>query len=168
MSELLVRLARRIQDEFGEIGHAVERAELAWGRAQETGDDLYLDSVALNLHAFYDGLEGLLEAISTTVDSARPDGMDWHRALLQQMATEAPGLRPAVLSEATRERLDEYRAFRHVVRHIYPSRFDAGQMRPLVEGVRVASQSVQRELLAFAEFLCGYVDGADEDRADPP
>jgi len=167
MSEPLVRLAQRIQDEFDEIGHAVKRAELAWDRAQETGDDLYLDSVALNLHAFYDGLEGLLEAISTTVDAARPDGVGWHRALLQQMATETPGLRPAVLSEATRERLDEYRAFRHVVRHLYPSRFDPDRIRPLVEGVREASQLVQRELLAFADFLCGYANG-DEDCSEQP
>ena len=153
MTEPIGRLAQRIRDEFDELDRVVKRAQRAWERAQRSGDDLYMDSAALNLHAFYDGLEGLFEAISSTIDGSRPSSPDWHRALLDQMSAEVPGLRPAVLSEATREALDEYRGFRHVVRHRYPFQFETDRIRPLAEGVEHVLRQARTELLAFAAFL---------------
>jgi len=164
----IARLARRILSELNEIGRVVRRAKQAWDRAGRTGDDLYLDSTALNLHAFYDGLEGLLEAISSTIDGARPSSPDWHRALLNQMATEAPRLRPAVISETTRTALDDYRSFRHVVRHVYPFQFEIDRIRPLIEGVDRVFQQARSELSAFAAFLQQRAhDGNGLEGADP-
>lgn len=164
MSQPIARLAQRIRDELDEIARVVQRAQQAWDRAQSSGDDLYLDSVALNLHAFYDGVEGLFEAISSTVDAARPTSADWHRALLNQMATEASGLRPAVVSDATRLGLDEYRSFRHVVRHLYPFRFEVDRIRPLVERVEQVFHELRAELLAFAAFLHDRADHSEGER----
>jgi len=48
-----------------------------------------------------------------------PAGEHWHQLLLEQMASEIGGVRPAVISDATRQALDEYRGFRHVVRNVY-------------------------------------------------
>ncbi len=81
-------------------------------------EDLYLDAVALNLHNFYTGLERVLYHIAATLDEAVPESRDWHQELLKQMAEERPQIRPAVISEETRELLDEYLRFRHVVRNI--------------------------------------------------
>jgi hypothetical protein len=46
------------------------------------------------------------------------------------MTTEILPLRPAVISDETREALDEYRGFRHVVHNVYTFKFD-----PLKVGV---------------------------------
>ena len=79
MKEQLLRLARRIQDEFGELVQVVDRVKKGWQQAQRSADDLYLDSVALNLHGFYAGLERLFELIAATVDGSVPQGANWHQ-----------------------------------------------------------------------------------------
>ena len=119
MSNQLHRLAARIRDELAEIEQVQWRIEAGWQRVQRSGDDYYLDGVALNLHGFYSGLERIFELIATRVDDTKPTGENWHQALLVQMTTEIPGVRPAVISESSHSQLDEYRGFRHVVRNVY-------------------------------------------------
>ena len=112
MSEQLLRLSKRIQDEFIELEGVVKRVQDGWQRAQRSSDDLYLDSVALNLHGFYAGLERLFELIASNIDGQMPQGANWHQLLLKQMAIEVNSFRPAVLSEGSRDLLDQYRGFR--------------------------------------------------------
>lgn len=153
MSERLLRLVERIRDELPDLDLLVERAQEGWRRAQRSGDDFYLDSVALNLHGFYAGLERLFELIATVVDGTMSRGANWHQVLLQQMATEVPYVRPAVISEETRDALDEYRGFRHIVRHVYTFKFDPAKVQRLVEEASAVFAQVRAELLAFADFL---------------
>lgn len=153
MSERLLGLAERIRSELAELERLVERTQEGWLRAHQSGDDLYLDSVAMNLHGFYAGLERLFELIATAIDGAMPRGANWHQVLLHHMATEAPSMRPAVISEGTRDALDEYRGFRHIVRHVYTFKFDPVKVQPLVEHMLPVFMQVRSELLAFTEFL---------------
>ena len=153
MSERLLRLAERIRDELADLDRLVGRAQEGWRRAQRSGDDFYLDGVALNLHSFYAGLERLFELIATTVDGTMPQGGNWHQMLLQQMAAEIPRVRPAVISEGTRDALDDYRGFRHVVRHVYTFKFHPSKVERLVRGAPAVFAQVREELLAFAHFL---------------
>lgn len=122
-------------------------------RAQRSSDDFYLDSVALNLHGFYAGLERLFELIATVIDGTLPRNANWHQVLLQQMAAEVPHVRPAVISEGTRDALDEYRGFRHIVRHVYTFKFDPIKVQRLVKEAPAVFVQARAELLAFADFL---------------
>ena len=153
MSDRLLRLADRIRSECQDLDRVVERAQEGWRRAERSTDQLYLDSVALNLHGFYAGLERMFELIATTVDGQMPTGEHWHQQLLEQMASEISGVRPAVISNATHQVLDEYRGFRHIVRNVYTFRFDPAKMQRLVENAPAAWAQVQAELLAFASFV---------------
>jgi hypothetical protein len=47
------------------------------------------------------------------------------------MTKEVPGIRPAVVSMTTCQRLDEYRGFRHVVRNVYTYQFDPVKVEKL-------------------------------------
>ena len=67
MSERLARLAERIRQDMAELEHVVERTRGGWQRTLESGDDYYLDSVALNLHGFYSGLERIFELIASVL-----------------------------------------------------------------------------------------------------
>jgi hypothetical protein len=136
-----------------DLDRVVSRVGEGWRRAQRSADDYYLDGVALNLHGFYAGLERIFELIATTVDGVKPKGENWHQVLLQQMAREMPPVRPAVISEATCKRLDEYRGFRHVVRNVYTFKFDPAKVGKLVDGLPQLFSQARVELLAFAEFL---------------
>jgi len=74
LNEQLCKLAQRIRNELSELELLVKRAQEAWQRIQQFSDELYLDSVALNLHSFYNGLERLFELIAAVVDRQLPQG----------------------------------------------------------------------------------------------
>lgn len=161
MNDSLLALARRIRDEMSALERLIQRGQEAWRRAQQSADDFYLDSVALNLHGFYAGVERLFNLIAGVVDATRPGGSDWHRVVLQQMAAEVPGVRPAVISSITRSALDEYRGFRHLVRNVYTFQLDPAKVGQLALRAPDLLGRVSRELLAFADFLeqRGQADG---------
>lgn len=76
-------------------------------------------SLADGVSAIYTGLESVLEAIGNEIDEYTPRGDASHAELVDGMAVAVEGVRPALLSEATRELMHEARKFRHVVRHKY-------------------------------------------------
>jgi HepT-like protein len=146
-------LAKRLRDEIIELERLNARVIQAWERAQRTGDDYYLDSVALNLHGFYSGLERIFLLIAEGLDNSVPQGDNWHQALLLQMAQDTLPIRPAVISQATLKNLGEYRGFRHVVRNVYTFRLDPAKLEHLVHQLPQVFSQVKAEVLAFASFL---------------
>ncbi len=115
--------------------------------------DVYLESVALNLHGFYSGLERLFELIARHVDRALPAGEGWHHDLLQEMTKEIAERRPAVISPESASILDEFRRFRHLVRNVYTFNLVPQKMEPLIAALPRLWKQVQVELSAFADFL---------------
>ena len=95
----------------------------------------------------------LRELAQVAERTVKPSGPHWHQELLRQMAAEIPGVRPPVLSLETRDRLDRYRGFRHVVRNVYTFNLDAEQIEVLVRQLSPTMEQTSQELLAFAGFL---------------
>lgn len=153
MSNRLLKLSQRIRAEVIDLESVIDRIIEGWQRSKKSGDDYYLDSVALNLHGFYSGLERIFELIASSVDSSKPNDKEWHKTLLYQMAQEVPEVRPAVISEKSRTRLDEYRGFRHVVRNVYTFRFDPEKVEKLANKAQGLFADISPELVAFADFL---------------
>lgn len=155
MNKLYGELVERIRGEAPDLDRLVQRSLLAWTRAQKLPNEqeIYLDSVALNLHGFYSGLERLFELIARHVDQHLPKGEMWHRDLLQKMAKEIPNVRPAVISREEASSLDELRRFRHLVRNVYTFNLVPDKMRTLISDLPGLWSQVQDELLAFADFL---------------
>lgn len=153
MNTPLYGLTERIRQGLVELDQVVARLIEAWQRARRSGDDFYLDSVALNLHGFYSGIERIFECLAKTLDGSLPKGENWHQALLVKMSQEVKGIRPAVISQQVSKRLDEYRGFRHVVRNVYTFHFDVAKLEKLVIGAEDIFAQVRAELLAFADFL---------------
>ena len=146
-------LAGKILSELEELTVVIGRIEQGMQSAETKGDDLYLDSVALNLHGFYSGVERIFERIAAAIDGAVPEEANWHQELLKQMSIEVPGVRPAVISSELKEKLEEYRGFRHVVRNVYTYQLNPKKLKPLVRSLRKAMKELQRELVAFVKFI---------------
>ncbi len=81
-------LADRILSELSELSALTDRVRRAWETVVSRNDDFYLDSVALNLHGFYSGLERIFERIASSIDGNVPDGANRHQELLDQMSRE--------------------------------------------------------------------------------
>lgn len=153
MNPQAVILAARIDTELSELKLVVERTLQAWDKAAKQDDDFYLDSVALNLHAFYSGLERIFEKLASTIDGAVPSAANWHQELLTQMQTEIPTVRPAIISSQLKEALDEYRGFRHLVRNVYTYHLKPEKLKLLVNNLENTFGLASEELTVFGDFL---------------
>ena len=67
MSKAGSELAERILAELSELTPLPDRVLRAWQTVVNKNDEFYLDSVALNLHGFYSGLERIFERIASSV-----------------------------------------------------------------------------------------------------
>lgn len=146
-------VAGRIRQELDDVREVADRAAAAWERYEATGDEHYLDSVALNLHDVYVGFERLFEDIARRVDQSVPDGPHWHQELLDQMSSTIADTRPTVLTPETRRQLERYQGFRHVVRNVYAAEFDPDQIEPLVRRLPAVCDATVSDLAAFADAL---------------
>lgn len=134
MNDIYEEIVDRIRGQAPDLERLVQRVMMAWSHGMSSRDDqeISLDSVALNLHGFYSGLERLFALISRHVDQSVPAGETWHRELLEQMCQEIPDVRPAVISSKSMSSLDELRRFRHLVRNVYTFNLLPGKMESLV------------------------------------
>jgi hypothetical protein len=116
------------------------------------GDDLraYANRMAL-MHAMqsgYTSIEAGLDRILQLLGEERPQGADWHKALLRRVASPLAEARPAVLSEELYRKLDDLRRFRHVASPTYDT-FEPGQARPAVDAARYVVANLMTEVDAF-------------------
>lgn len=154
MNEKARVIAALIRRELQDLNPLIEKAQRGLRAARSSSDqDLYLDSVALNLHDFYTGIERILLHIAGTIDNVVPTGAQWHQELLQQMHIDVPGLRTSVLSDQAFECLKEYLAFRHVVRNVYTFKFDPERIAILVAKLPSCHDQLRKELDGFAARL---------------
>lgn len=153
MLNKFLTLSSRIKQKLSNIQNSVQRARKAWNLVNKEEDSLYLDSVALNLHDFYSGLERIFESIAENIDEVKPEGSYWHQDILRQMTIEIPTVRPAVISQDLEERLDEYRAFCHIVRNVYAYNFKIERIKTLIDNIEGVFDELNKELSAFCGFL---------------
>jgi len=69
------------------------------------------------------------------------------------MAAAISNVRPAVLHAETRDHLDRYRGFRHIVRNVYTFNLDPTQIEVLVQRLPNTVKEITQDLEAFAHFL---------------
>jgi len=162
MKSEVIALAARIRRVVFDVEQVVRRAESLMQKAEQTGDDGYLDGVALNLHGFYSGVERLFEDIARTLEKALPAGAGWHQDLLLQMSAEVPLIRPPVIRQETRNCLDEYRGFRHVVRNVYTFQLRPPRLEQLAQQLGECFDSLKDDIDEFSKFLEVLADASDD------
>jgi hypothetical protein len=147
-------MAERIRGEVQDLERVIQRALVSWSRAKEKPvESAYIDSVALNLHGFYSGLERLFELVAKHLDQEVPAGEAWHRDLLQRMVMDIEEVRPAVIDSDIALELDEFRRFRHLVRNVYSLNLIPERMSRPMTLLPGLWKTLRSELLAFADFL---------------
>ncbi len=158
MNKPYFTLISRIENELDELDKVVEKINSGWERIENTYDELILDSIALNLHDYYAGLERIFELIATEIDDNIPQGESWHQDLLNQMKISIKKVRPQVISKEIANKLDEYRGFRHIVRNVYTFNLSKERIKPLVKNLSSLKEEIRKDIEEFIDFL--------EDRAN--
>jgi hypothetical protein len=103
------------------------------------------DYVALGytLSNLYGVMEGYFLRVAKAFEN-RIEPSRWHRDLLDRMAIDVSGIRPAVLRGEEKLAIDELCAFRHVFRHIYQGQLD-------VEKLSLVDRRAPAALAAFRD-----------------
>lgn len=146
-------LIGQIQQELAELDEITQQTSRLLQKVLHTGDEDYLSSLTLNLHSFYTATERIFREIVQRIDGQLPEGADWHRRLLRQISAEIPNVRPPVITIKTRDCLDEYCAFRHVVRNIYTFNLRLERIQPLTANLPDCYQRLKQDCEAFCQTL---------------
>lgn len=160
---LFARLDRQLELVRRELGNVSEadrrfRALRKLTAPGRKGGGLYHEwshcaSLADGVAAIYTGLESVLEAIGNEIDEYVPRGDGSHAELLDGMAIAIRGVRPAVLSEATRRLMHEARKFRHVVRHKYALELRRADVTKNLALARKLVPAYRRDYRRFAALM---------------
>ncbi len=142
-----------IDKDLIEIEKLIQRIKNGWEKYKNENDELYLDSVALNLHSFYSGLEKIFLLIGREIDENIPQSDAWHQELLEQMTLNIEEVRPAVISDKSKNSLDDYRGFRHVVRNVYAYHYDPEKISLLIKNLDKAYLSLKKDIKRFLTMI---------------
>ena len=145
------RLAAEIEHELQ--GLDALREELA--AAPRNDDTFTLRARGSMLHDFYSGIERVFVRIAEELNGGVPQGEQWHRQIVTDMALDIPGVRPAVIDTALAEELGDFLRFRHVFRNVYGSLLQAERMRPLEERLPAVLAAFRRQVRAFLAWMVG-------------
>ena len=150
-----MEIYNRIGRELTDIEHTVQLASDAWKGVNRFPEEQahFLNSLALNLHSFYNGVERIFELIARRLDPTFPTDEHWHRTLLEQMGREIEGVRPAVLSKEASVSLKDFLAFRHRIRNLYTFHLDAIRLHELLGRLQDTWQLVRLDIEAFQDLL---------------
>lgn len=148
-------IKEKIKNKLENIKKAVDKEDRGFRVVKRKGKDadFYLDSVAFNLHSFYSGIEQIFEIVSNGVDEDVPSGSRWHKELLEQMSIELLGIRPTIISNATKQELIEFLTFRHLVRDIYTFEIKPEKLARLVKMLPNTFEHFMKEINDFLIFL---------------
>lgn len=136
-----------LDDLEGELSPLLEQVGSAGVTQQELVHAGYL------LHNVYNACESILRRIATAFENAvNPER--WNKDLPRRMTLDIPDIRPAVIGDDVRSRLDELRRFRHFFRHNYAARLRAAGIAGVVDQYRTA-------LPAFREAIGRFLDVVD-------
>jgi hypothetical protein len=156
-------LKSRLDDELIGLERIADGLEMALERVGEVPDEFAIRALASYVDDFYKGCERLCERVAVALDGGLPQGERWHQVLLGQMGEPGGHGRPPLFGGALLLDLDEYRRFRHRVRHIYGYELEAERVLTLGRGVKSLRERVKTSIADFNRWLEGQVDSREGD-----
>ncbi|HEY0836283.1 MAG TPA: hypothetical protein VGE72_20420 [Azospirillum sp.] len=154
-----------MQPIFARLAHQLDKAEQELARIEDAvhlfaamerspaSDWARRTSIAGGVEGVYSGLEGILKGIAEDIDGHLPQGGAWHAKLLEVMALDIGGVRPAVLGAETHALLDDLRRFRHAVRSHYGIDLRDADIGDNLERVRRVLPLFRKDFEAFVAAM---------------
>ncbi len=130
---------------IGEILQDIEEVPIKYRKGQEA-------LLTQNVVNFYMGLENIFKRIAEEIDMMMPQGKDWHKDLLHQMAAKH-SIRPPVISNKTVKTLIQLLKFRHLARNIYGFELELEGIVENAQRVCDIYEILSTELKVFIKWL---------------
>jgi len=142
-----------VEDELVALERAAQEMEDLLAECAQPPTRIELRAMGSMLHDFYNGVERIFERITVGLGEGLPRGEYWHVDLLNQMAEERAGKRPAVIDAPLHARLKEYLHFRHFFRHAYGHTLLWSKMRWKAENMSETLTMLRNQLRVFFETM---------------
>lgn len=150
--EGFLTLIEELKGDLREIERLRELNLRAWERVENGADDV-LDYGALGytIHSIYGVMENYFLRISRFFENSLPNDA-WHKALVQRMALDIPGVRPPFITDdGIKKKIMELLRFRHKFRNLYGENLDPEK----TGAVQKELSAVLHEFPALHEGYCG-------------
>ena len=152
----------RLDDELLGLERITEGLKMALERAGQSPDEFAMRALASYVDDFYRGCERLSERVAVALDGGLPQGERWHQVLLGQMGEPGGHGRPPLFRGSLLLELDEYRRFRHRIRHIYGYELEAERVLTLARGAESLLGRVKTSVGAFSRWLEEQAESTEE------
>ena len=113
-------------------------------------DFIELSAAAMVLHSFYNGIENIILMIAKNYDEKLPSGNNWHMELLEKASVQI-GDRKIIINNELKNQLEEYRKFRHILRHIYNYKLNWTMMEGIMNNMNSIWSKIKDDLSKFLE-----------------
>lgn len=159
--EGLWTLVAELDGDMRELARVAGHNARAWERIElGARDPVDWGALGFTIHTLYGVLENYFLRVSKFFENGLP-AEAWHKALVEKMCLDIPGLRPALpRSGEERRMVMELLKFRHRIRKLYgedldPAKTEAVQLttRALLEAFPGVHGDFRERLLAIAEAL---------------
>jgi HepT-like protein len=147
-----------LRDEMREdcrvVAAAYQQAEARF----ERHDAIAYEACAFQVCRLYNAFEQMGLRIAKAFENNIDDEQGWHSALLNRLAIQIEGVRPALLTTEIKTPLRELKAFRHVFVHAYELDLDPEKLRLLLKYAR----QVAEILPVLAEKFVSVLEAGDQ------
>ena len=152
--QLIRRLQSEINQEILSLEALLRELKTLKPRlAQKEISNLDLRAAGSILHDFYNGVENIFRRVAQELNGGLPAGEDWHKQLLTDMSLDVKGVRPPLVSEDLKLKLQKYLGFRHIFRNVYGFHLEQEQIKVMVKEFPRILSWLRREIAAFQEYL---------------
>jgi hypothetical protein len=145
----LQTLRDEMLDDCRMMQEAFQKALLRFDRREEVA----YEGCAHQLCRFYNAFEQMSLRVAKAFENNIDDEQGWHTSLLNRLAIQIEGIRPALIPSELKPPLRELKAFRHVFVHAYDLQLDPAKLELLLKYAR----SVADHLPALAEDFISKV-----------
>lgn len=146
-------LKTRLEDEMLAFEENVNTLITLMEQSKTVPEGFVTPTLASYIVDVYTGCEKMSERVAVTLDEHLPKGENWHEQLLRQMAETGGDNRPPLWQGSLLLELDEYRKFRHLVRHSYKVKLKADKVLILANKIIISSEKVQEAIITFNLWL---------------
>lgn len=149
--ESMLALIQELEGDVAELDRLKARNDTAWGRLEAGADDpVDWGALGFTIQTIYGVMENYFLRVSKYFENSLPSDR-WHQALVDKMALEIPGVRPALLTDPHEVRMvREVLRFRHRLRNLYGEDLDPAKTRDI-------QRTVTELLAAFPRTHHGFV-----------
>jgi len=153
-------LVAELDGDMEEVKRLAEQNARAWGRIESGADDpIDWGALGFTLHSLYGILENYFLRVSRFFENNLPTDR-WHKALVDNMRLDVPGVRPALFRTDTEHRqILELMRFRHRFRNLYGEDLDpekTGAIQKTAEAVLGGFPAIHQ---TFIDKIIAIADG---------